>query len=85
MYATAVSKPLAWTTRSASIVVTDCPDRWRSVTWSGQGFVFTVMADAPSATLDQAVAALPYDAPRGFWGRLSNGFTRLARLANPFG
>ncbi len=65
-------------------VYADQPDQ-RSVTWAGQGFVFTVMADAPSATLDQAVDALPYDAPRGFWGRLSNGFTRLARLANPFG
>jgi sigma-E factor negative regulatory protein RseB len=65
-------------------VYADQPDH-HSVTWAGQGFVFTVMADAPSATLDQAVAALPYDAPRGFWGRLSNGFTRLARLANPFG
>ncbi|HEX4253728.1 MAG TPA: sigma-E factor regulatory protein RseB domain-containing protein [Streptosporangiaceae bacterium] len=59
------------------------PDQ-RSVTWAGQGFVFTVMADAPSATMDKAVDALPYDAPPGFWGRLSNGFGRLARLANPF-
>ena len=65
-------------------VYADQPDQ-RSVTWAGQGFVFTVMADAPSATLDKAVDALPYDAPRGFWGRLSNGFTRLARLADPFG
>jgi sigma-E factor negative regulatory protein RseB len=65
-------------------VYADQPDQ-RSVTWAGQGFVFTVMADAPSATLAKAVDALPYDAPRGFWGRLSNGFTRLARLADPFG
>jgi sigma-E factor negative regulatory protein RseB len=59
------------------------PDQ-RSVTWAGPGFVFTVMADAPSATLDKAVDALPYNAPSGFWGRLSNGFRRLARLADPF-
>lgn len=65
-------------------VYADQPDH-HSVTWAGQGFVFTVMADAPSATLDQAVDALPYDPPRGFWGRLSHGFTRLAQLANPFG
>jgi sigma-E factor negative regulatory protein RseB len=64
-------------------VYTGQPDQ-RSVTWSGQGFVYTVMADAPAATLDKAVDALPYDAPPGFWGRLSNGFTRLAHLANPF-
>jgi sigma-E factor negative regulatory protein RseB len=65
------------------IVYTGQPDQ-RSVTWSGQGFVFTIMADAPSATLEKAVDALPYNAPPGFWGRLSNGFSRLARLANPF-
>ena len=64
-------------------VYTGQPDQ-RSVTWSGQGFVYTVMADAPAATLNKAVDALPYDAPPGFWGRLSNGFTRLAHLANPF-
>ena len=56
----------------------------RSVTWASQGFVFTVMADAPAATLDKAVDALPYDTPPGFWGRLANGFGRLAHLANPF-
>jgi sigma-E factor negative regulatory protein RseB len=59
------------------------PDE-RSVTWAGQGFVFTVMADAPRATLDKAVETLPYDAPPGFWDRLSKGFGRLATLANPF-
>jgi sigma-E factor negative regulatory protein RseB len=59
------------------------PDQ-RSVTWAGHGFVFTVMADAPRATLDRAVETLPYDAPPGFWDRLSKGFGRMATLANPF-
>jgi sigma-E factor negative regulatory protein RseB len=59
------------------------PDQ-RSVTWAAHGFVFTVMADAPRATLDQAVGSLPYDPPRGFWDRLSTGFGRMATLANPF-
>ncbi|HEY2522363.1 MAG TPA: sigma-E factor regulatory protein RseB domain-containing protein [Streptosporangiaceae bacterium] len=59
------------------------PDQ-RSVTWAGRGFVFTVMADAPRATLDQALVTLPYDPPRGFWGRLSRGFGRMATMANPF-
>jgi sigma-E factor negative regulatory protein RseB len=71
------------TTLDGRIVYTGQLDQ-RSVTWSGQGFVYTVMADAPSATLKKAVGALPYNAPPGFWGRLSNGFSRLARLANPF-
>lgn len=64
-------------------VYTGQPDQ-HSVTWAGHGFVFTVMADAPSATLDQTVDTLPYDAPPGFWGRLSQGFGRLATLADPF-
>ena len=36
-------------------VYTGEPDQ-HSITWAGQGFVFTVMADAPPATLNQAVA-----------------------------
>jgi sigma-E factor negative regulatory protein RseB len=59
------------------------PDR-RSLTWAGRGFVFTVMADAPPATLDRAVNTLPYSSPPGFWGRLSRGFARLASWVNPF-
>jgi sigma-E factor negative regulatory protein RseB len=54
------------------------------ITWDGRGFVFTVMADAPTATLDQAVDTLPYNAPPGFWKRLSRGFGRLASWVNPF-
>jgi sigma-E factor negative regulatory protein RseB len=64
-------------------VYTGEPDQ-RSITWAGQGFVFTVMADAPPATLNQAMDTLPYDRPPGFWGRLSRGFGRLASWANPF-
>ncbi len=59
------------------------PDR-RSLTWASRGFVFTVMADAPPATLDRAVDTLPYSSQPGFWGRLSRGFARLASWANPF-
>ena len=64
-------------------VYTGRPDR-RSITWEGRGFVFTVMADAPAATLKQAVDTLPYNAPPGFWKRLSRGFGRLASWVNPF-
>jgi sigma-E factor negative regulatory protein RseB len=59
------------------------PDR-RSLTWAGPGYVFTVMADAPPATLDRAVNTLPYSSPPGFWTRLSRGFARLASWVNPF-
>ncbi len=64
-------------------VYTGRPDQ-RSVTWAGRGFVFTIMADAPTATLDQAVDTLPYNKPPGFWKRLSHGFGRLASWVNPF-
>jgi len=59
------------------------PDQ-RSLTWAGRGYVFTVMADAPPATLDRAVDTLPYSSPPGFWKRLSRGFTRLATWVDPF-
>ena len=60
------------------------PDQ-RSLTWSGQGMVYTVMADAPAQTVAAVVGALPHDAPPGFWKRMSRGFVRLASWINPFG
>ena len=65
-------------------VYTGRPDQG-CITWDGRGFVLTVMTDAPRATLDQAVDALPYNAPPGVWKRLSRGFGRLASWVNPFG
>jgi len=64
-------------------VYTGQPDQ-RSIIWAGRGFVFTVMADAPPPMLDKAVHTLPYNAPPGFWGRLSRGLHRLVSWANPF-
>ena len=60
------------------------PDQ-RSLTWSGQGMVYTVMADAPAQTVDAVVGALPHDAPPGFWKRMTRGLVRLASWVNPFG
>jgi sigma-E factor negative regulatory protein RseB len=59
------------------------PDQ-RSLTWSGRGTVYTVVADAPAQTVDAVVGALPHDGPTGFWKRMSRGITRLASWANPF-
>jgi hypothetical protein len=56
----------------------------RSLAWSAHGFVYTVIAEAPPATVDQVVTALPHDAGPGFWGRIARGLRRLASLANPF-
>jgi sigma-E factor negative regulatory protein RseB len=60
------------------------PDE-RSVAWSARGFVYTMIADAPDQTVDQAVLALPHNGkPGGFLGRMDRGLRRLASWLNPF-
>jgi sigma-E factor negative regulatory protein RseB len=59
------------------------PDQ-RSLTWSSRGIVYTVLADAPSQTVDDVIGALPHDTPPGFWKRMSRGLARLASWVNPF-
>jgi sigma-E factor negative regulatory protein RseB len=66
------------------VIYVALPDQ-RSLTWSGHGMVYTLMADAPAQTVDAVVGALPHDGPPGFWKRMSHGFIRLASWANPFG
>ena len=55
----------------------------RSFAWSSDGFVYTVIADAPMATVSQVVAAMPSTAKPGFWRRIAHGFHRLASWLNP--
>ncbi|MFI5066267.1 MAG: sigma-E factor regulatory protein RseB domain-containing protein [Streptosporangiales bacterium] len=64
-------------------VFTADPDQ-RSVAWSARGFVFTVIADAPEATVDQVVTVLPHSARPGFLGRMRRGLSVLASWLNPF-
>lgn len=68
--------------RGGAVYSTD-PD-WRSLAWSAHGFVYTVIAEAPAATIDQVVDALPHDSGPGFWGRIGRGIRRLGSWANPF-
>jgi sigma-E factor negative regulatory protein RseB len=56
-----------------------------SVTWSGSGFVYTMIADAPPQTVTQVVGALPDAGRPGVLDRLGRGFARLASVINPFG
>jgi sigma-E factor negative regulatory protein RseB len=56
-----------------------------SVTWTGLGFVYTMIADAPPQTVTQVVSALPASATPGLLDRLGRGFERLGRMVNPFG
>jgi sigma-E factor negative regulatory protein RseB len=55
-----------------------------SVTWAGPGLVYTVIADAPATTVEQAVGTLPVSEPPGLLGRFGRGLGRLVRLASPF-
>ncbi len=64
-------------------VFTADPDR-RSVAWSARGFVFTVIADAPEATVEQVVTVLPHSDRPGFLGRMRRGLSVLASWLNPF-
>jgi sigma-E factor negative regulatory protein RseB len=70
-------------TKTGGHVVFALPDQ-RALTWAGHGMVFTMVADAPSQTVDAVVAALPHDGPTGFWKRMSHGLVRVASWVNPF-
>jgi sigma-E factor negative regulatory protein RseB len=56
----------------------------QTIAWSGAGYVFTLLADAPPTTVEQAIGALPQGNEPGFWARLGRGFRRLVSWANPF-
>ncbi len=70
-------------TKTGGHVVFALPDR-RTLTWAGHGMVFTMVADAPSQTVDAVAGALPHDGPTGFWKRMSRGLVRVASWVNPF-
>jgi sigma-E factor negative regulatory protein RseB len=57
----------------------------QSVTWSGLGFVYTMIAEAPPQTMTQVVGELSRGGSPGVIDRLGRGFTRLAHVINPFG
>jgi sigma-E factor negative regulatory protein RseB len=59
------------------------PDE-RSLAWSAQGIVYTVIADAPQETVDGVVAALPHDQSIGFWQRVGRGLGRIGSWFDPF-
>ncbi|NDU77380.1 hypothetical protein GWI34_32895 [Actinomadura sp. DSM 109109] len=49
----------------------------------GNGYVYTVVTDAPQSTATAVALHMPRD-PTPFWARLSRGGRRLASAANPF-
>ncbi|WP_017596972.1 hypothetical protein [Nocardiopsis lucentensis] len=44
--------------------------------WQSDGFVFTVLADAPAGLASSAVTALPEPEGSGFWARVQRGLSR---------
>ncbi|REE95904.1 sigma-E factor regulatory protein RseB domain-containing protein [Thermomonospora umbrina] len=57
--------------------------RGRWALWAGDGYVYTVLTDAPQVTADGVVSALPHG-DTGFWGRLRRGASRIGTWANPW-
>ena len=58
------------------------------LTWTVGDWVVTVVADAPTKTIDAVLAAMPPNEPeyeRGFFARVGKGAERLASWLNPFG
>jgi sigma-E factor negative regulatory protein RseB len=55
-----------------------------TLTWARLGFVYTMIADAPAATVRQVVGALPASGQDGLLDRLRRGLDRLAQVVNPF-
>jgi sigma-E factor negative regulatory protein RseB len=51
---------------------------------AAQGFVYTLVAEAPAPVLDDAVATLPSERGPGVLGRIGRGFARLVTLVDPF-
>ncbi|MEO6203905.1 MAG: sigma-E factor regulatory protein RseB domain-containing protein [Mycobacteriales bacterium] len=69
---------------SASVWVAESsPQR---VVWSGEGYVFTLLSDAPVEAVTAVVTALPHDPPQstGFLARIGRGLARLGSWLNPF-
>ena len=48
--------------------------------WQADGFVYTVLADAPASLASSAVVALPGPETSGFWARVQRGLSRLGLL-----
>jgi sigma-E factor negative regulatory protein RseB len=77
------SGPAGWSREvmGGSPVYADAPDD-QAFVWSAQGFVYTVVAAAPTQTVAQVVAALPHGSP-GLLERMRHGLHRLLSWLTP--
>ncbi len=60
------------------------PDQ-RSLAWSADGVVYTVISDAPLSTVDDVVTQLPHNRDAGLWQRVGRGLKRIGSWFDPFG
>ena len=56
----------------------------QGLTWSADGMVFTVIADAPPGQVKEIVAELPHERAEGFWPRVGRGLERIGSWFDPF-
>jgi sigma-E factor negative regulatory protein RseB len=56
----------------------------RAISWSSGGYVFTMVADAPATSVDQAMESLAGSHAPGFWTRMDRGIGRLVTLVKLF-
>lgn len=57
----------------------------QGLAWSADGFVYTVIADAPPDSVAQVITELPHDRDIGFWERVVRGIKRMGSWFDPFG
>ena len=57
----------------------------QGLAWSADGFVYTVIADAPPDSVARVIVELPHDGDMGFWERVVRGVRRMGSWFDPFG
>ena len=62
-------------------------ETWTSRVWRGrqEGYVYTVIADAPPQAITRVIAALPHERDAGFLDRVARGIRRIGSWFDPFG
>jgi len=56
----------------------------QGLAWSADGFVYTVIADAPPDSVARVFAQLPHDGDAAFWERVVRGVKRMGSWFDPF-
>jgi sigma-E factor negative regulatory protein RseB len=57
----------------------------QGLAWAAGGYVYTVIADAPSEAISRVIAGLPHERDTGFIDRVMRGIRRIGSWFDPFG